>query len=80
MRRRVVVLVAEADVHQADHQAEHDIHDEPHPVDAYCTKSVRVNGKSMSNDESRPAVPGFLALLRLKRWQSVKKELSGDTC
>jgi len=34
----------------------------------------------MSNDESRPAVPGFLALLRLKRWQSVKKELSGDTC
>mmetsp|Transcript_26344 Transcript_26344/g.76566 ORF Transcript_26344/g.76566 Transcript_26344/m.76566 type:complete len:290 (-) Transcript_26344:637-1506(-) len=31
---RVVVLVAEADVHQADHQAEHDVHDEPHPVDA----------------------------------------------
>mmetsp|Transcript_15870 Transcript_15870/g.47527 ORF Transcript_15870/g.47527 Transcript_15870/m.47527 type:complete len:269 (-) Transcript_15870:853-1659(-) len=49
---RVVVLVAEADVHQADHQAEHDVHDEPHPVDAYCTKSVRVNGKSMSDDES----------------------------
>ena len=40
----------------------------------------QMNGKSMSNDESRPAVPGFLALLRLKRWQSVKKELSGDTC
>ena len=73
------MLVAEADVHQADHQAEHDVHDEPHPVDAYLHEISQMNGKSMSNDESRPALPGFLALLRLKRWQSVKKELSGDT-